>query len=171
MTYSETTGPPYLIHGFNGAGLWMMPSPTFGGTIRKTLSSCADLNIQHIASLVEAREVQQLGLAELRTEAAPLKIHLHQFPITDRQPPSSIRDFAELVETFTQYLLNGMSVSVHCKSGIGRSGMLASSILGRFGYCLPGALEVIAEKRGIPAPNTASQMEWLQDNWVLLSGT
>lgn len=164
-----TLSPPYLIHSFANAGLWMMPVPIFRGTLSATLKHCAGQDILHLASLLEAHEREALGLTEIQREASVSSIHLYIFPMVDRQAPASCRPLVDLAAKLAEKLHAGESVAVHCKAGIGRSGMLVAIILGRLGFDLPRALHTIRANRGLQAPNTPSQLEWMEKNWAALT--
>ena len=149
----------------------MMPAPTFSGSVPKTLDLLRDLRINHIVSLVEDDEAWRLGLEKLAPECSTRDIQLHKLPIVDRKVPASIKQFARLSSDCYQFISSGESVAVHCKSGIGRSGMLICSLLGKLGFGMTEALTTIRNKRGLEAPNTIEQLEWLEENWEVLSAT
>lgn len=161
--------PPYLIVEAENAALWMMPAPTCAGGVPVTLDRCCELKIKHKVSLVEDSEAWLLGLEKLGFECAARNIELLKLPIVDRKPPASIEEFAALLSVCHQLMRDGESIGVHCKSGIGRSGMLICSLLGRLGFDMQEALEKIRDRRGIEAPNTVEQLNWLKENWSLLS--
>lgn len=161
--------PPFLIVEARNAKLWMMPAPTFAGGVPATLDKCLELEIKHIVSLVEDDEAWLLGLEQLGSECSARNIELLKLPIVDRKPPASTKDFTTLLSACHQLMREGESVGVHCKSGIGRSGMLICSLLGRLGVGMRESLEMIQDCRGLKAPNTAAQLKWLEENWPLLS--
>jgi len=157
--------PPYLIHKIGEAGLWIMPAPVFNGNLTASLKQCRDLGITHLASLIEQHECSALGLNSLSKECLHTGITLYRLPLADRQPPSVLPPFLHLAAHLVEQLRKGQSVGIHCKSGIGRSGMLAVAILSQVGFQLPEALDLIEQQRGQKAPNTDSQLEWLDENW------
>lgn len=161
--------PPYMIIEVARSTLWMMPAPTFVGEVSSTLDLCGELRIKHIVSLVEDNEARFLKLENLSPECFVRKIELLKMPIVDRKPPASIEEFTKLARVCYQLMLAGESIGVHCKSGIGRSGMLICALLGMLGFDLPAALERIRDRRGLAAPNTAEQMDWLHENWSQLA--
>ena len=164
-----TTSPPYLIYSANGANLWMLPAPVFKGDVYGTIDSLAGFQMKHLASLIEPDEAEALGLAQLHEATNLHRIHLHVLPIVDRHPPNEPQDFNALAGRLTKSFLSGESVGVHCKSGIGRSGMITCAILGKLGFDLNQALARIAKHRGLEAPNTPRQIEWLEGFWGTLA--
>lgn len=161
--------PPYLIHIVDGAGLWMMPAPVFYGNLQLTLQRCAGAGIKHLVCLVEAHERQALGLDGLRAKCFESSMQIHDFPMVDRQPPLALEVFLKRSALVSQKLKSGESVGIHCKSGIGRSGMLTLAIMGQLGFDLDDALKVIEDRRGLKAPNTPVQLEWIRKNWNAIS--
>lgn len=157
--------PPYRIQTKEEAGLWMMPAPTFRNGLEETLRACADLDLKQIASLVEPEERVSLGLEDLQNTAAAHGIEICEFPMVDRHTPENLPAFKSLSHRLFESFRQGNNVGVHCKSGIGRSGMVIAAILNKLGYSFEEALQKIAEGRGLDAPNTASQLTWLKNHW------
>ncbi len=83
------------------------------------------------------------------------------FPIPDRQTPSSTSETSILVEALHDLIASGKAVAIHCRAGIGRSGLIAASILKRFGLEVESAFALIADARGIAVPDTAEQRDWV----------
>lgn len=163
--------PPYRIHSAHGADLWMMPAPVFDGDVFNTVQSLSDLRIRHLASLVELHETKALGLEQLCEATDFHHINLYSFPIADRHPPMAFEGFNALADTLFRRFSAGASIGVHCKSGIGRSGMLACAILAKLGLSFDQALAHVAAYRGLDAPNTKCQLDWLEKFWEALAGS
>ena len=161
--------PPYLIHNVGSAALWMMPAPTFSGGLASTLKRCADLRISHLLSLIEPHEAQALGLEGLHSACLANDIELQRTPMVDRQPPESLDEFLNVSTRLYQCMSDGESVGIHCKSGIGRSGMHICALLGKLDFGLQDALKLIQLRRGLKAPNTSEQLDWLEEHWDKIS--
>jgi protein-tyrosine phosphatase len=56
-------------------------------------------------------------------------IEFISFPIPDRGVPASLRDATDLVRTVVNGIGDGKAVAVHCRAGIGRSSLIAASVL------------------------------------------
>jgi protein-tyrosine phosphatase len=52
---------------------------------------------------------------------------------------------------------------VHCRQGIGRSGLIVGGVLVAAGEDLGAALEAIRKSRGVSVPETEEQRQWLGD--------
>ncbi len=50
---------------------------------------------------------------------------------------------------------------IHCRAGIGRSGMLAACVLVKAGLDPEAALQRVSEARGCPVPDTEEQRAWV----------
>jgi protein-tyrosine phosphatase len=58
-------------------------------------------------------------------------------------------------------LEEGKSVAVHCRQGVGRSGLIAAGVLMSSGMETEKAIDVVTAARGVMAPETPAQLEWL----------
>ena len=61
-----------------------------------------------------------------------------------------------------QDLVRGQSVLIHCRQGIGRSGLVAGCLLIRSGVGFDEALRILSTVRGVPVPETEEQIRWLR---------
>jgi protein-tyrosine phosphatase len=59
-------------------------------------------------------------------------------------------------------LAQGKSVGVHCRAGIGRSSLIAASLLIQAGLSAEAAFLSIQKSRGCPVPDTAEQRQWVE---------
>lgn len=50
---------------------------------------------------------------------------------------------------------------VHCRAGIGRTGLVATAILMQDGFSAKSACEMVSSKRGVVVPETQAQRDWL----------
>lgn len=55
------------------------------------------------------------------------------------------------------YVENGRNVAVHCRAGIGRSGMVTAATLIALGYETSNAVEIVSASRGVSIPDTVEQ--------------
>ena len=82
----------------------------------------------------------------------------------DRKPPADVDQLLTLAKHILQNFEPGRSTVVHCVGGIGRSGLVALSVLIHHGYEVEEAIEYVTEKRGRKAPDTESQLAWFKEN-------
>jgi len=82
-------------------------------------------------------------------------------PITDLTLPSSASDFAATTKTWFNQISLGEKWVIHCRAGIGRSGMTAAAILMHNGVSGPEAIELITAARGTTIPDTDEQKHFI----------
>jgi protein-tyrosine phosphatase len=115
-----------------------------------------------LVSLLAERDVHTLGLAEEHLRFEALGGCFVAYPIDDFSVPDDLKSFADLVARIHATLVMGRGVAVHCRGGIGRSGMVVSAVLIREGLSLERSLEVVSLARGHPVPETTAQRHWLE---------
>ena len=125
--------------------------------------------IDMVVSLLEPEEEVQLVLEGEATAAAASGIDFRAFPIPDRGVPASRESVAELADDIVDALDTGKNVAVHCRQGIGRSGMIVGGVLVAAGKDVPTALRAIKESRGVDVPETEEQQRWLREfsSWLV----
>jgi protein-tyrosine phosphatase len=98
-----------------------------------------------LVSLMEEHEYALLGVPTLLAEAAARGIVVEQFTIRDVSVPRA--DQAEavtaLVGSIRAGLCSGRRVVVHCRGGIGRSGLIASIVVGSYGHEAAEAMAIV----------------------------
>jgi len=114
-----------------------------------------------LVSLLEEEEAAELGLAHEDEAAASNGIRFVSFPIPDRGVPISAERTVALLKDIGGALDDGKNVAVHCRQGIGRSGLIAAAALATAGMGVGRAIEVVSAARGQEVPETASQYRWI----------
>jgi len=64
--------------------------------------------------------------------------------------------------TVSSALGEGSNVAVHCRQGIGRSGLIAAGILANSGVQPEQAIKIVSDARGLTIPETTDQRLWVQ---------
>jgi protein-tyrosine phosphatase len=77
--------------------------------------------------------------------------------------PASREAVAELASDIVEALDAGRNVAVHCRQGIGRSGMIVGGVLVAAGTELSSALRAVTGSRGVEVPETEEQRRWLSE--------
>jgi protein-tyrosine phosphatase len=119
--------------------------------------------MDRIVSLLEPDEEAQLELEGESGAAAASGIDYVSFPIPDRGIPTSNDDVVALGRQMVVALEAGRSVAVHCRQSIGRSGLIAASVLLLADCNLDAALAAISKARGLQVPETEGQRRWLSE--------
>lgn len=140
--------------------LAVMPRPRAGDWLEEEVSRWHQANISCIVSLLQPCEVQELALTSELALCQANGIEFLQFPIQDRGVPESLACTVQLVQGLVQRLHNGRAVAIHCRAGIGRSGLIAACVLLNLGISVTDAFALISQARSVSVPDTAEQIDW-----------
>lgn len=150
------------------AGPWrgrlgILPRPRGGDWLMDETAAWRAAGVDMVVSLLEAEEEAQLILEGEAAAAAASGIDFRAFPIPDRGVPASRESVAELADEIVGALDTGKNVAVHCRQGIGRSGLIVGGVLVAAGQDVPAALRTIKQSRGVDVPETEEQQRWLRE--------
>ena len=110
------------------------------------------------------RDRRTVGLSDEKTLSEKNNMSFVSFPIPDRGLPSSVEKYSNFIKNTYTDISNGVNTVVHCRAGIGRTGIVAASILLHTGIEPAAAFKLISEKRGVTVPDTDEQIEWVIKN-------
>lgn len=82
-----------------------------------------------LLSLIEEHEFATLNISNLRERAQEQGMQVIWFPIRDISIPTSMAEFATMVEITNGLLQEGKTVVIHCMGGLGRTGLVAAALL------------------------------------------
>ncbi|HEY3453444.1 MAG TPA: dual specificity protein phosphatase family protein [Bryobacteraceae bacterium] len=119
--------------------------------------------IDMVVSLLETDEAAQLDLAREAEAAEASNVRFVSFPIPDRGAPASTTAALSLIRVIADSLRNSKNVAVHCRQGIGRSGMIAAGVLVNSVITPEQAIETVSLARGQMIPETRGQRQWLKE--------
>jgi protein-tyrosine phosphatase len=145
--------------------------PRGGDWLKDDVASWRRSGIGTVLSLLTPEEERDLDLRDEAGEAKAQGMEFASFPIPDRQVPRSEAKWAEVLEKMNRNLLDGKNVLVHCRQGIGRSGLVAACLLVRNGMSPGAAVESVSAARGLSVPETAEQRDWIDQYAAALSST
>jgi protein-tyrosine phosphatase len=114
-----------------------------------------------LTSSLTTEEEVELGLVREADVARANGIEFVSFPIEDRGVPGTVSATAKLAHRLERALSDGKTVAVHCRSGIGRSSLLAASLLSIAGVAPDEAFARIEQSRGCAVPDTPEQRAWV----------
>jgi protein-tyrosine phosphatase len=152
----------YWIEGPWPGRLAILPRPRGGDWLEDEIDAWRRAGVDMVVSLLTPDEVTDLGLGDEANISRRNGIDFASFPIPDRGVPSSAAAAAELVTKLDAALANGRTVAVHCRQGIGRSAVIAASLLTRAGLDPERAFRRIGAARGLPVPETDEQRAWVE---------
>ncbi len=153
---------PYWIANTAPARLGTAARPRGGDWLESEMSSMRREGVDILVSLLTPEESSELDLTNEATACAEAGIEFRNYPIPDRETPSSLEAFRAFVTELHQESQNGKSIVAHCRAGIGRSSLLIASLLTLNGSSAEQAFEAISKARGLEVPDTPEQVEWLR---------
>lgn len=135
--------------------------PRGGDWLQDEIESWKVAGIHSVVSLLTPEEEKDLELRREGTETRAQGLNFISFPIPDRQIPRSETKVAEVLDKIDARLADGKNVLVHCRQGVGRTGLIAACLLVRKGLSPGAAVERVSVARGVPVPETPEQREWI----------
>jgi protein-tyrosine phosphatase len=135
--------------------------PRGGDWLEDEILSWRDQGVDEVVSLLEPEEVEQLNLKDESRLVRRERLKFRSFPIPDRNIPQSRDSARSLISNLSDALQKGKRVLIHCRQGVGRSGMIAAAVLMDGGVEMHGAIGLVREARGVEVPETPEQFEWL----------
>lgn len=112
--------------------------------------------------MLESAEIRELELKSQSRLCKESGLEFVEFPIRDRGVPESVREVSVLVARLHGYLIAGKGVAIHCRAGIGRTGLVAGCLVHRLGVPLKEIFSLLSRSRGVIVPDTEAQIHWLE---------
>jgi protein-tyrosine phosphatase len=113
-------------------------------------------------SLLEPAEDEVLQLQQEAELAVSNGLRFVHFPIPDRGVPPSPLAAGAVIRDLVDDLQQGKRVAIHCRQGIGRSGLIAAGALVTAGMPAEAALQTVSSARGLSIPETPEQRSWVE---------
>lgn len=142
--------------------LAIMARPRSEDWLHDEISGWQQAGITTVVSLLEIQEVRELGLKDEPSLCAGCEIDFLSCPIVDRGTPKSASATAVLAEDLAARLHRGAGVGIHCRAGIGRSGLLAACVLVKLGVPFADVFPMLSKARKMPVPDTPAQVDWVR---------
>lgn len=149
-----------------GGLLAVMAKPVAGEWIHDEFSAIAQYGINKVVSLLETDEAYELGLDKEAEMCEHYGMKYLSYSIADRGVPNSVNDFAEFTLHLYQDVVNGVNTVIHCRAGIGRTGLVAAGVLLHCGLKPEDAFAYVSDKRRVGVPDTQQQVDFLIKNAV-----
>lgn len=151
----------YPIEAIGKGSISAMAKPQADDQIDAFFKAIAAHGITRVVSLLEVAEAKELGLHKEEQLTQSNGMQFVQFSIPDLSVPISVQAFGLFVKQ--QYLdaQVGDNILVHCRAGIGRTGMVTASVLLHCGYEPLAAFVHVSKKRGESVPDLQSQIDWV----------
>lgn len=159
----------YTVERIGKGFLAVMAKPVAGEWIEDEFSNIAQEGILQIISLLEQHEVHEVGLQNEKALAENNGMVFISYPIKDRGLPESAAGFAQFTKSVHQQIASGVNTVIHCRAGIGRTGIVAAGVLLHCGFGGEEAFRLISQKRGVQVPDTDEQRAWVIANYGLIT--
>ena len=135
--------------------------PRGGDWLGEEMTRWKRQEIDSVLSLLTPDEEREMDLSAEASEAKAHGLEFSSFPIPDLQVPNSEAKLAKVLDKLNSTLSASKNVLIHCRRGIGRTGLVAACLLVRSGMSPGAAVEKVSTARGIPVPETEEQREWI----------
>jgi protein-tyrosine phosphatase len=144
--------------------------PRGGDWLEDEIEGWLRAGIDTVLSLLTSEEERDLGLMSEEREVRARGMRFLSLPIPDRQVPNSATEVAGVLEKLDADLASGKNVVIHCRQGIGRTGLVGACLLVTKGLNSEAAVQRLSVARGNPVPETAEQRRWIDDYAATLAG-
>ena len=150
----------YTLKNLDIGKLSVMAKPVSGEWIEDEFIGFKRLEIDCIVSLLEKDEEAEVGLKLESQLCAQNGIEFLSFESPDRNIPNKNRALGFATQLVDR-LNENKHVAIHCRAGIGRTGIMASAVLVKLGVDPMEAMKQISLVRGVEIPDTQEQKEWV----------
>jgi len=155
----------YTIKSYDESFLAIMAKPRNGDWLEDEICGLSKLGVNVVVSLLDFSEILELGLREENKICEANDIEYLSFPIKDRSVPESPTQTMRFVRNLHLQLLGGQSIVIHCRAGIGRSGLIAACLLVHAHEPPRKAFEQISKARKLKVPDTQEQRDWVSKTY------
>lgn len=128
--------------------LTLAARPRGGDWLKDETASWQRSGVNTVFSLLTPQEERDLDLAKEAAETRAYGMKFLSYPITDRQVPDSENTLTEALEELEAELASGKNVALHCRQGIGRTGLVAACLLLTKGIDVENAVRRVSAARG-----------------------
>ena len=153
----------YWVHQLdNLAKIGIMARPRGNDWLEDEINHLKNNGVDVLVSLLEKSEIAELGLEYEEKYCLAKNISYINLPIKDRDTPQDKNLLEKFIATTILNIKDGKSVVIHCRMGIGRASIIASSILLHLNIPLNEIIDNITRTRGLKIPDTEEQLAWLK---------
>ncbi len=151
----------YWIDGTWRGKLAISARPRGGEWLQDEMKNWRSSGIGIVLSLLTPNEEQELDLQQERREAHSSGMRFISLSVPDLQVPSSPSEVVPVLDDIDASLSSGEGVVIHCRQGVGRSGLMAACLLTLKGISPDSAVRAVERARGVPIPETPEQRRWI----------
>jgi len=125
-----------------------------------------EYGVEALVSLMEHDEYSDLQIPEFFQKAEERGIDVLHLPIPDYGVPADPEEdkYRPLIEDVAGRLEEGQTVVVHCRGGLGRSGLVAASVLVALGHPSGEAIRIVrmAREGALETPDQEDRVRWFE---------
>lgn len=143
--------------------------PRGGDWLEDEIADWKENGVDVVLSLLTPDEEADLGLDSEDRIVASKGMQFLALPIPDREVPSSETELTALLDTLNEKLSSTGDVVIHCRQGVGRSGLVAACLLVSKGFDPKSAIQKVSSARGVSVPETREQREWIDHYAAVLA--
>lgn len=151
----------YWVEGPWTGKLAISARPRGGDWLEDEVKGWKASGVDIVASLLTKEEIESFELNEEKLFSQNQGITFLSLPISDRGLPDSFPKAVGFIRSLENELLNGKSIMVHCRQGLGRAATIAASLLVLGGLEPEKAIQRVSVARGSPVPETVEQSNWV----------
>ncbi len=111
--------------------------------------------------MLTPEEESDLELGDEGREARAQGLDFISLPVEDRGVPESGSEIQATIERLNSNMASGKNVVIHCRQGVGRTGLLGACLLVSQGIPPNTAVKMLSASRGLPVPETEEQRRWI----------
>ena len=142
--------------------LGLMARPRGGDGLTDEIEGWRAASVDIVVSLLASHEIRELELEAEGRLCIERGIDFRRFPIPDRGTPASAREAAAFIDQLHADLVAGKAVVIHCRAGIGRTGLVAACLLHDLAVPVADLFHVLSRARGMDMPDTNAQIRWVE---------
>jgi protein-tyrosine phosphatase len=157
----NTTPNLYWIEARWPGRLAISARPRGGDWLDDEIRGWRAAGVDTVVSLLTPDETDELTLRDEAVLSAAHSIRFLSLPVPDLGVPASQVQAVDSIRALIEELERGRNIAIHCRQGIGRSGMIAAALLVTAGADPREAFRRISEVRGVPVPETDEQRNWV----------
>jgi len=154
----------FVVEPIGSGYIAVMAKPRTGEWIEDEFAGIAEYGVDRVVSLLEMDEAGEIGLGDESALCERNKMEFLSYPIPDRGLPASVVEFARVTRGLYETTAGGINTVVHCRAGIGRTGIVTAGVLLHAAIEPDAAFEHIAKARGVAVPDTDEQRQWVVSN-------
>ena len=136
--------------------LAIISRPRGNEILEESIEFLKSIEVNLVVSALTKEEEFELGLNKEKEVCEKYRIDFLQFRIEDRGVPANVSLFQSFCKDLALKIQEGKSIGIHCRAGIGRSSLIAASVM----IHSSNALSIISESRNLKVPDTIEQEKW-----------